>query len=165
MQAIQPYKLVTAQLRLEKINMMISKFQNDKTLESWGVEVNSQMTRIDGKKLEPPRLIDQNRAVDFKQFQDRKIHSTQPLKFGKQEWAVIYHEKDFNNVTDFLKQVSKAQSSLGMRLVVDPNDEDAEVVYVQIPFKSDGFKAKSYIDVIEMDLAYVKNCKQALVFV
>lgn len=52
------------------------------------------------------------------------------MKFGKQEWAVIYHEKDADNVTEFLKQVCKAQGSLGMRLVVDPNDENAEVLYV-----------------------------------
>ena len=88
------------------------------------------MTRLDGKKLEPPRILDQGRAVDFKSFQDRKIPSTQPLKMGKQEWVVIYHEKDADNVTEFLKQCVKAQSSLGVKLVVDPNDEDAEVLYV-----------------------------------
>lgn len=60
------------------------------------------MTRIDGKKLMPPKILDQTRYVDFKQFQDRKVQTTQPLKFGKQEWAVIYHEKDADNVTEFL---------------------------------------------------------------
>ena len=52
-----------------------------------------------------------------------------------------------------------------MKLVVDPNDEDAEVLYVQIPYKSEGKKADSYIKVIESDLAYVKKCRQAIVFV
>lgn len=52
-----------------------------------------------------------------------------------------------------------------MKLVVDPNDENAEVLYVQIPYKSDGRKAKSYIEVIESDIAYVKRCRQAIVFV
>ena len=106
------------------------------------------MTKLDGKKLEPPRILDQGRSVDFKSFQDRKIPSTQPLKMGKQEWAVIYHEKDAENVTEFLNQCKKAQSTLGMKMVVDPNDENAEVLYVQIPYESDGRKAKSYIDVI-----------------
>ena len=102
MRELQDYKLVTAQKRLERINRMIAMFQDDKTLLEWGVEVNSQMTKIDGKKLMPPRILDQNRYVDFKQFQDRRVHNTQPLKFGKQEWAVIYHEKDADNVTAFL---------------------------------------------------------------
>jgi hypothetical protein len=134
---------------LERINKMISMFTNDETLKEWGVEVSGNMTKIDGKKLEPPRIHgDGGRSVEFKMFQDRKVKSTQPLKFGRQEWAVIYHENDANNVTDFLNQVVKAQGSLGMKLVIDPNDEDAEVVYVQIPYKSDGRKAASYLDVI-----------------
>jgi len=49
---------------------------------------------------------------------------------NKQEWAVIYHEKDADSVTDFLNQCAKAQGSLGMKLVIDPNDENAEVLYV-----------------------------------
>ena len=52
-----------------------------------------------------------------------------------------------------------------MKMVIDPNDEDAEVLYVQIPYESLGGKAKSYIDVIQSDIAYVKKCKQAVVFV
>lgn len=52
-----------------------------------------------------------------------------------------------------------------MKLVVDPNDDQAEVLYVQIPWKSDGFKAKSWIDVIDSDILYVQKCKQAIVFV
>jgi len=51
-----------------------------------------------------------------------------------------------------------------MRLVDNPEDEN-EILYVQIPFKSDGFKSKSWIDVIESDISYVKRCKQAIVFV
>ena len=51
-----------------------------------------------------------------------------------------------------------------MKLVIDPNDEN-EVLYVEIPFKSDARKAKSYIAVIESDIAYVKKCKHAIVFV
>jgi hypothetical protein len=102
MRDIQAYKLVTAQKRLERICKMITKFQDDATLKEWGVEVNSQMTYIEGKKLQPPNIIDQNRSVVFKMFQDRKIQTTQPLKMGKQEWAVIYHQDDTNAVTDFL---------------------------------------------------------------
>jgi hypothetical protein len=83
MRVLQKYKLVTAQKRLDRICKMISMFQNDKTLDKWGVEVDCNMTRLDGKKLEPPRILDQGRAVDFKSFQDRKIPSTQPLKMGK----------------------------------------------------------------------------------
>jgi hypothetical protein len=155
MRDLQEYKLVTAQKRLERINKMIAMFQDDKTLDEWGVEINSQMTKIDGKKLIPPKILDQNnRYVDFKQFQDRKAQTTQPLKFGKQEWAIIYHEKDTDNVTAFLHEVVRAQGSLGMKLVNDPNDE-SEVLYVQIPYNSDGFKAKSWIDVIKSDISYV----------
>lgn len=47
---------------------MVAMFQEDKTLIEYGVEVDTNMTRIDGKKLEAPRIIDQNRSVDFKQF-------------------------------------------------------------------------------------------------
>jgi glucose-6-phosphate isomerase len=68
MRELQPYKLVTAQKRLERICKMITMFQNDKVLEQWGVEVDSQMTKIDGKKLEPPKIEDRNRFVDFKAF-------------------------------------------------------------------------------------------------
>jgi len=75
MRSIQEYKLVTAQKRLERIQRMTAMFQNDQTLAQWGVEVDSNMTKIDGKKLEPPRIIDQNRSVEFKQFQDRKIQN------------------------------------------------------------------------------------------
>jgi len=56
MRELQPYKLVTAQKRLERINRMVAMFQDDKTLLEWGVEINSQMTKIDGKKLMPPRI-------------------------------------------------------------------------------------------------------------
>lgn len=49
---------------------------------------------------------------------------------GKQEWAVIYHEREAEAVTDFLYQCKKAQGSLGMKLVIDPEDENAEVLYV-----------------------------------
>jgi hypothetical protein len=73
MRAIQDYKLVTAQKRLERINKMISMFTNDQTLQDWGVEVNGNMTKIDGKKLEPPRILDKGRSVEFKMFQDRKV--------------------------------------------------------------------------------------------
>jgi hypothetical protein len=56
---------------------MITKFQDDQILLEWGVEINSQMTKIDGKKLFPPKILDQNsRYVDFKQFQDRKVQTT-----------------------------------------------------------------------------------------
>ena len=81
---------------------MITMFQTDEVLDKCDIEIDTNMTRLDGKKLEPPRILDQGRSVDFKSFQDRKIPSTQPLKMGKQEWAVIYHEKDADNVTEFL---------------------------------------------------------------
>ena len=76
MRELQEYKLVTAQKRLDRICKMIAMFQNDKTLSQWGVEVDGNMTKLDGKKLEPPRILDQGRSVDFKSFQDRKIPST-----------------------------------------------------------------------------------------
>jgi hypothetical protein len=46
----------------------VAKFKGDQTLEQWGVEVNDVMTKIDGKKLPPPRILNQNNSVDFKQF-------------------------------------------------------------------------------------------------
>jgi hypothetical protein len=52
-----------------------------------------------------------------------------------------------------------------MKFVIDPYDENAEVLYVQVPRESPGNKAESYIDTINMDISYVKKCKQAVVFV
>ena len=55
---------------------MAKMFQTDETLSKCDIEIETNMTTLDGKKLEPPKILNQGRFVDFKKFQDRKIQNT-----------------------------------------------------------------------------------------
>lgn len=51
MRQIQDYKISGPEKRMEKINKLITKFQNDPTFQQWGVKIDTRMTEIQGKKL------------------------------------------------------------------------------------------------------------------
>ena len=56
---------------------MIAMFQEDPTLQEHNVEVDATMTKIDGKRLAAPQILEANgRRKDFKAFVDKKVMIT-----------------------------------------------------------------------------------------
>ena len=76
MRDIQSYKICGAEQRMQKIMRLIAKFQDDETFSTWGVKVNTQMTPVQGKKLEEPRVIHQNQTREMSAYYNRKIPMT-----------------------------------------------------------------------------------------
>ncbi len=60
MRDIQQYKITSADIRLEKILKLISKFNNDETFAEWGVSIDTNPANVHGKKLHEPVIEQAN---------------------------------------------------------------------------------------------------------
>ena len=54
MRALSEYKLLKPAERKRRIDKLLSKFQEDKVLKNWGIEIDQNMLEVNGKVLHRP---------------------------------------------------------------------------------------------------------------
>jgi hypothetical protein len=97
---------------MDKINRLIAKFQQDPTFQSWGVEINTNMTEMNGQKMAVPKIVHENQPRNFDDYVNRRVKHSQPLRCDSQQWAVIYSAYDSEMVTEFVESTVKAADGL-----------------------------------------------------
>jgi len=88
--------------------------------------MNQPMAELKGARLAVPHIIDGNRSTSYKDFVDRRVKHTQPLRLRDQEWAFCYASRDTDLVNQLISSFGKAAGSLGMKFEGQP-------VYIEIP--------------------------------
>lgn len=80
MREIQQYKITSAQERMEKINQIVAKFQDDEEFARWGIALQTVMPSLDGHKLPKPTIDDgSGRTAMVEDFYNRRVKHLQPL--------------------------------------------------------------------------------------
>ena len=82
MRDLQQYKISNPDQRKKKILSLVSKFADDATFRTWGIQMEQNLLGINGSKLREPSINDPNRPGQQKSFNDfvnRKVNHFKPL--------------------------------------------------------------------------------------
>jgi hypothetical protein len=63
--------------------------------------MNQNMAELKGSRLQVPKIIADNNVTSYKDFVDRRVKHTQPLRLRNEEWAFCYQGRD----TDLVNQL------------------------------------------------------------
>jgi len=72
------------------------------------------MTDIKGKKLALPTIADRQGMKSFKDFTDRRIKHSNPLRCGDNQWAFVYCSRDYDLTNEIIRTFREGSASLGM---------------------------------------------------
>ena len=120
MRDLQQYKINDPNQRKRKILNLVSKFADDATFRSWGIQMEQNLMNINGKKLREPSIVDpaSGQPKQFREFVNRGVKHLQPLKVNgdsadfdgqvsKAQWAFVYHEYDEGLTNDIIAAFKK----------------------------------------------------------
>jgi hypothetical protein len=97
---LKQYMITDPTDRKERIERLVTKFADDPTFKNWGVTLDQKMLEIQATKLAPPMILDGNRTSDYDSYLNRRVKNAEPLILRSGEWAMVYHEYDYDIVND-----------------------------------------------------------------
>lgn len=107
MRTIQPFKIADANTRMTRILALLSKFQSNKVLNDWTVQIEPNPIDFQGLMLSKPSLIEPNGRTSH--WTGRVQRMFTGLKCPSGTWGFMYDARDFGIATSVVKEISKAQ--------------------------------------------------------
>jgi hypothetical protein len=73
MRDLDNYKIKDPDKRFSRIESLKKKLAGCNDFKNWNIEMTAEMAKVQGKVLEPPALMYQNKKVTWKDYESRKI--------------------------------------------------------------------------------------------
>jgi hypothetical protein len=96
MRDIDGYKIKNPQDRYDRVVALVNKFFNHPEFTAWQIELDKEMTRVQGNVLPPPTLVYGGKNYSFKQYLGREIKHLEPIQLRDNEWTFIYAQQFYD---------------------------------------------------------------------
>ena len=128
--------------------------------------MDQNMIEVQGQKFHPPSIQTDRGTAAIDDYYKTRVPNTQPLTVDHENWAMVYHNRDYELANQVISQFSKASRALGMKFNGDP-------FFTEIPddnqARSDGVQntrnGLNYVHYINRDFGGAEGGRIKIVFV
>jgi len=80
MRDIDEYKIKNPQERYDRIIGLINKLYNHPEFSAWKIELDREMSRVQGTVLPPPTLVYGGKKYEYSQYLGREVKHVDPIR-------------------------------------------------------------------------------------